>query len=835
MQHITRCFFAQLAHVVVVGSFLALALLGQLPDSQAGWLTCPPRVPGLAVQVPAGSRSSAAPTLGNRLRCCGHYLARSWPGPLLRSLFLGFLWISSARPGALWVVGWPWLGWLWQAVGAGWPELVHRPTWRVGANLLGQGQRLLVVIFLGLALSHWGQRGFLLEASLPPRARPPQVPLLGLGCLACGRESPWVEVKRGEAGDYQATLSGHFSLRVAGDDPFRARLLLLFLRLLDVPGEQRGSRRTRDGRTPFVRQRQLAAWFGWPGPDISRLEGYWLRGDWANLLSQCAPEVLTAELIRRIATVCATFPHWGQERVCRYLQDGGVQVTQRQVRQAMEQSGWSKLRQELQRRYHWPDPQFGFREEWLLQELLGQVQRLLECLERGEKPTAEEVVAWNDLRTVAREAGLPERPPLKALPWLLRVERVVFGYWQPLEDNTIRCPECGSTHVVRKSRTPRRKKFYDEAGQVQEVAVSRYYCRNKDCSRGSFTHLPAGLVPYSRHRLEVHLLALQAYAWSYSTYRRAGQALRVSEMTLYRWVSAWGEQLLPVAALFGVVRSSGVVGVDEKYVLVPKNDKPAGKNRRWMYLYLAVDVYTYDLLHIAIYPHNSSESARAFLLALRAKGYHPRVIVTDLRRDYRPLVAQVFARARHHECIFHAEQEISVYFRQTWGRGYATTHAEAIALKEEVRHILRARTKRTAQKRYERLRSQREEYVQRSPPLQWVFDFLEQHWPHLVDAIESELAPRTNNAVEMVIRRFDQHYQNFCGFESIATARLYLGVFEKLYRFTPFSDDAQPEIRGKSPLQMAGYDLSQLPMTWLCRGYSLRWPVAVEAKNVPNP
>lgn len=63
-------------------------------------------------------------------------------------------------------------------------------------------------------------------------------------------------------------------------------------------------------------------------------------------------------------------------------------------------------------------------------------------------------------------------------------------------------------------------------------------------------------------------------------------------------MSARGYALLPVAALFGVVRSSDVVGVDEKYVLVPKNDKPASKMRRWMYVYLAVDVWTYDLLHI---------------------------------------------------------------------------------------------------------------------------------------------------------------------------------------------------------------------------------------------
>ena len=83
----------------------------------------------------------------------------------------------------------------------------------------------------------------------------------------------------------------------------------------------------------------------------------------------------------------------------------------------------------------------------------------------------------------------------------------------------------------------------------------------------------------------------------YSTYRRTGQTLGIKSMTVYRWVSAWGYELLPVAALFGVLKSSGVVGIDEKYVLVPKNDKPAGDMRRWMYVYLAVDVYTYDLAH----------------------------------------------------------------------------------------------------------------------------------------------------------------------------------------------------------------------------------------------
>jgi len=641
-------------------------------------------------------------------------------------------------------------------------------------------------------------------------------------------------VVRRQDGSYEASICGHFVIRVTSEDPIRARLLMLFVRLLEEPGCRRGSRRTRDGRTPFVRQQQVAEWFRVPQPDVSRVEGYWVRGAWPELLSQCTPEILTAELVRRIATVCATFPHWTQEQVYGYLQEQGVRVSQRQVRQAMEQSGWSTLRQELLRRYHWTPEGFHLQEQWLVGELLRQIQQLLAYQEMGPGLPQEERLALSDVRTLLREIGVEAEPPLRALPWLLRVQQVVFGDWQAVEAESIRCPACASTHIVRKSRTGRQKKYYDAQGQLQALTVYRYYCRNPACTQGSFTHFPSGLVPYSRHRLEVHLLAWQAYAWGYSTYRRVGEALQVSEMTVYRWVSAWGHSLLPVAALFGVVRSSAVVGVDEKYVLVPKNDKPTAPMKRWMYVYLAVDVYTYDLLHIALYPYNTRHSAHAFLLALRSKGYHPRVVVTDLRRDYGPVIAQVFPQAQHHQCLFHAEQEISRYLQQTWGRDYAQRQPEAQRLRAAVVDIFRARTKRTAHQRYHALLNQRQQYIQRAPPLQWVFDFLEPHWPTLVNAIESDLIPATNNAVEMVIRRFDQHYQNFCGFESLHSAQVYLGVFEKLYRFTPFSDDAQPQIRGKSPLQLAGYDLSQMPMNWLCRGYSLAWPLTLEATDVPN-
>jgi transposase-like protein len=305
-------------------------------------------------------------------------------------------------------------------------------------------------------------------------------------------------------------------------------------------------------------------------------------------------------------------------------------------------------------------------------------------------------------------------------------------------------------------------------------------------------------------------------------------------MTTYRWVSSFGYDLLPVAALFGLVRSSGVVGIDEKFVLLPKNNKPQSKMKRWMYVYFAVDAYTYDLLHLDIYPYNDAHSAQAFLLALRSKGYQPRVVVTDMRVDYGDLIAQVFPNAIHHECLFHALQQLRVHLRESYGPSYADNYPDVVALRDEIDHIFAARTKRTAQRRFEAVLTQREHFVSQKAAAASVFDSLERHWPRWVNAIESQLVPTTNNATEQVIRIFNQHYKTFCGFESIESARCYLAVFEKVYRFTPFSNDARPGIRGRSPLELAGYEVAKLPMAELCRAWALHWPHTAFEDLVPN-
>ena len=799
-----------------------LSLLGQMPVCQGGWFGYPAQ--GVSLPVPVAKhrrryrrrkRDSWRQRFadGSDFSWRG-FVGQRWRIVVLRCGLLFCLWYATGGTFPVAFCLLPVVGWGFGGIGTRFLWLKRQPEWRFVDGVLTHGYRGLLLCCVVQCT------GELLEAF---RDGVP-IGVVGLGCLRSGENgsSNRVDVRQDAAGDFQATLTGHFTLRVTGDCVFRVRLLYLFLRLLEVPGETRKSRRTRDGRTPFVRQQALAKVFGICQPDLSRIEGYWLDGDWPNLLSLQTPLVLTQEVLHRIVEVFAAFPSWHWQQVYHYLQKQGLDVSQSQVRQAAQQSGWSKLRQCLVHRYRITAQSFRPRDNWLVSELLSHVQLLLEKVESAEGMTPEERLSVSDLQTFTAEAGIEPILPIRALPWVMRLSHWLLGRWEPIPETdaqqalTICCCYCGSTAVARKSRKPRLKRYYDEMGKVQQVEVYRYYCRNSECEKGSFTHLPPGLVPYSRYQAPVRVLAVQIYVWGMSTYRRTGQTLGVTAATAYRWVSRWGEQHLPMAALFGVVRCSGVVGVDEKYVLVPKNDKPHGRMRRWMYVYFAIDMYTYDLLHIAIYPHNDLQSAQTFLLALRVKGYQPRVLVTDLRRDYGAAIAPVFPRARHHECLFHALQHISKMVEDVYGKPHEQPHKDKSPtdpehLKKAIVDIFAAKTKRTAIKRLQRVMKRRQVYVDANPGADTIFQFLSTHWPKLCNAIESQVIPKTNNAVELVIRRFDQHYQSFCGFENIQTAKTFLAVFEKIYRTTPFSLDAQPRIRGKSPLELAGYDLSKIP------------------------
>jgi len=707
------------------------------------------------------------------------------------------------------------------------PGALEKEAYLPLARGIHEAYRLTLVVLFGQGVS--------LHAGGKPRG------LSGMGCPlmmgGCVKMADGAQA-RGEVledGTWCLEMEGHFTFTWKPRNFFEERILLVLFRQFRTPQST--------AHRPFLRQEWLAEWFGTYQEWISRWQRYVRQGGLQKLSGEKERPVLKPELQQAILNIWVPSFWLTAEAVRERLLAAGHVATAEDlslssIYRAAQETGFIEVRRLLRQNFSLTADGPQWKDRVLVERLFELNEMLLSRLQAGEGLTSQLTL---EVQALQKAAGAPITPLKKPLPFVYRWQRVLFGQWQESEAGTVRCPHCGSDLVSRKENKPRTKKYRDpKTKEWRKVQGYRYYCRNPSCPFKTFTDYPENLRLYSEWTVEMMLQGVMVYMHMRTTYRRAADVVGVSHVTLWRWAMVVGQQTLPVVAIFGLVRSSGVVGVDEKWVLVPKNNKPEGKRHRWMYVYLAVDVFTYDLLHIDLYPHLGKDQARAFLQALKAKGYQPRVIVTDMNQDYTEPIRTVFPKAIHHECIFHALQGAQRLIKKVYGNRYAQTHPEAVLLKEQIYAVFKAKSRKTVKIRYRKVMALEDAYVAQEAEAQAIFDFLEHHYPKLVNAVENPLIPLTNNTVELVNRRFDQHYQNMCGFDSIETARTYLGLFELFYRFTPFARDNRPvkgrdlDIRGKCPLELAGYNISKMPIARILRAQMLGWPPETVEELVPN-
>jgi len=620
---------------------------------------------------------------------------------------------------------------------------------------------------------------------------------------------------------YRVSLRGAFSLLWEPHDSFERWLLILFLRKLRRAGTSR----------LFLSQAQVAEAFATHGCSVSRWESSVRQHGWHALsdryrhqLHSALPDPALSHKILDLWVPSFWLSAWDvRERlIARGVIPDRAALTTHSLHTLAHHTGFAQVRQMLLERFHAQDGQLVAREHWWLNELLALNERLLTKLEQGEPITPQEIVDVEPLRLkTPRKHVDAASPPLAAA-----LQGVLFQPAVHTSDEPVRCTYCGSDHTSPKSKKPRLKTVIDPtSGQKRQVEVLRYYCHNPDCSFKTFTHFPPGVLPHSPHPLQARLIAVEVYEVLLSTYRRSARMFAVSTATFYRWVASFSPAATALAAYLGVVRTSGIIGMDDKWVKVcsPSKVRPHGKRPRavWRYAYFAIDVYSYDILALKLYPQHNDRAVHLLLLELKAKGIYPRVVNTDLDPAYGRMLHKVFPRAVHHECIFHAIQNALKQLTQVYGKHYAEKVPAAAALSESIIRLFRAKTQKTVRKRFRKLMILREPYVAQTPDVACVFDSLERHFPKLLNAIENPLIPRTNNATELVIRRFDQHYQSMCGLDTLESARVYLRVFEFVYRLTPFANDNPSEIRGQCPLELAGYDLDALPIAEFFRQLKL--------------
>ena len=396
-------------HLVVVVVFLFLAAFGQVPSSSAGWVIPLPK-PLVAYYLKrptkgdrrrrrrAKKRLATLRTQRKILTC--HYLRHSWLIPNLRSLVLAICFWHIA-PQYMYLSLLPIVLWTGQAMAIYSNMFATLPEWRLAKPIAQKAEQGLMLITL-------------LWLTQQSRASSDSV-LLAVGVCAqqVPTESNQVDLQsrrneKGEITHYSAILKGEFSLKIPNDDRFRLRMLILFLRELEVADHTSIGRQTRDKRTPFVKQEDLAKAYAVSQPNISRWQKYWIDADWRRLLSIRAAEILTLEVQDRIVSTFAQFPWWGNKKVHQHLHQQGVKVSHHQVKLAAQESGWNILRQELQKRFTITPNSFRPRDEWLMSQLLQKQAELIDRLESTEQLPEQLKIELNDLSQMAQEIGIEE-------------------------------------------------------------------------------------------------------------------------------------------------------------------------------------------------------------------------------------------------------------------------------------------------------------------------------------------------------------------------------------------------------------------------------------------
>jgi len=278
------------------------------------------------------------------------------------------------------------------------------------------------------------------------------------------------------------------------------------------------------------------------------------------------------------------------------------------------------------------------------------------------------------------------------------------------------------------------------------------------------------------------LLAFVLYSSGLS-YAVIGGWLGFDASTVCRWLE-------PFASLGWLwlqqqrVSFSGQVAVDEKEIKI--------KGVTW-YLFVAVDCVTLFPLHIELYPSNGEWYCRTFLLELKAKGYHPYVIVTDGWDGYIKAIQRAFPKAKHQLCRFHLIRSV---FRRM--RKIKFFDAE---ISKRIGKLFHSNDPRTVRRRVSVVKGKLSEIGK-----EWVIEGLLAKLEQVMPAVGNPTRwPSTSNAAEWYFGAYDRFYRLKGPFQDEKSARKLTGLFVLGHVF-------RMGLHGQAcPLERAQADVSLIP------------------------
>jgi transposase-like protein len=575
----------------------------------------------------------------------------------------------------------------------------------------------------------------------------------------------------------------------------------------------------------YVTQQQIGQLFGLSRQMINRRHRVVQTHDLLTLLKgEYATEVLTPEVKQRIMELVVSNWHCSDEQIAKTLiEEGWVnKISVGTVHNAIKQMNGCKVRK-LMRQMICKGNVNGnqFSRSYLSDRLFELLDRVLSQLGEKSHPYLEQ---YQNLQTFSKDylqpsatdhnAKLAEKTKYQRDQAYHRVNlardrkrrqqvllNIVYGDWQAhgQGQREIICPDCHSDHVHYKFK--RDRQFRDQQGVKYRGDLAQIYrCDNPHCKTKYFTSLPPGLELWARYVTKAKRKGLKLVFHVRGSLRRSAdylsseQGIKISWSCLLNWIRKAGAECPLFEDIFPLSWSKRLI-VDEKYIKLYK---------KWIYLYVAVDEQTGEPLHLQVMPNKGADSAHLFLLQLKALGYYPDTIVTDLCPDYPAIVNKVFPQAYHHQCVLHAERAakrlVDKYLSDQ------QHNANKQKLKKQIRAVFKQRKAKDLKAAYEKLMSSRSDYPNDASP---VFDMLQSYYPILLKCITDHNIPKTSNVVENLIKEFDLKYRTTMGYSSIEAIREFAKAYLIYLRLSPRSEGNG---KGFSPAQLARDKM--IPLTW---------------------
>jgi transposase-like protein len=564
--------------------------------------------------------------------------------------------------------------------------------------------------------------------------------------------------------------------------------------------------RTLEGRKYFVQQ-EVGRIIGVSRQMINRRwQVYQKEGLLALLAGAWEKSKITPALVDRLAELVVENPFLFLHELKERLQAEGIceEISEGTLGRALDQMPGRRLIMLMREKSSKRVPEAFVEAGYLIERLFGLIEGLLAKVqpELGQPLLQEH--GYAKLRQVFYQhlghRGTPTEKD-KYLPRkkLARDCRRKVGFLQQLLGWMVprqACPDCHGTAV---RFFFKRTRFYVDARGIKHTDYSRIYrCCNPGCRTKYFTVPPKGVELYARVHRQVKKMALRWVFHLRGSLSRvcdelAEHGIHVALTTVLRWVKKAGEECVPPHCLCPQEDWEQPLCIDEKWI------KLRGS---WSYVFTAVGARLNDLLAIDVFFHKDHAAIKTFLLQLKALGFRPQSIVTDLLLGYERAVKEVFPQCRYSQCVLHAERDAKRIVRQTlpddgeegWRR----------RLTRAIRTVFQSTKLKQLKKRYARLMLLKPKAPE---AVQGVFQTLENYYPKLCQIVGDPNIPRSTNPVERAIAEFAERYQLTKGFTSFYHARFFLRAFQIYYRLRRLSFGPS---RGRNRLQLKGNPLARL-------------------------